>query len=255
MDSDACKVITESGVTEFKWNKLGGTRYYLCAVKLVDLIMQNIFKLDLRVDTIVWDTYDSRHTIMGRDDMANYERMFFHLLKNSMKRRPRGCIWYIRPDVRGGIDWETIHKCLSHVGKRRQYEKTIYGNFLTEPYFKIKSFIEKHSHIETLIQVSDLFSGLSAFSRRDYDKYKIWKAQNSDQLSLDVLLGGKTEKLSNSEKYRSRLLDYFNNECKRRKLGVSLEKFRRLHTFGSSNPLNFWSYTPQGEYDKAPTKN
>ena len=71
------KIITESKVSEFKWSKLRNARYYLCAKKILDLIIQDMFKLGLRVDTIVWDTHDSRHRIIGRDDMANYERMFF----------------------------------------------------------------------------------------------------------------------------------------------------------------------------------
>lgn len=109
------KIITESKVSEFKWSKLRNARYYLCAKKILDLIIQDMFKLGLRVDTIVWDTHDSRHRIIGRDDMANYERMFFHLLRDLMKRRPRGGIWHIRPDVGNGIDWKTIHRCLFHV--------------------------------------------------------------------------------------------------------------------------------------------
>src|SRR5690554_6561749 len=104
--------------------------------------------------------------------------------------------------------------------------------------------MEKRSDIESLIQVADLFSGLSAFSHRDYDKFRIWQAQNSCQISIDDLLGKKVEKLSNREKYMSKLLDYFNNECKCRSLGVSLDTNGYLHTYDPSNPLNFWFYNP-----------
>lgn len=80
------------------------------------------------MDTIIWDTYDSRHKIQGRDDIVNYERMFFHLLSNTMKKRCRGSKLIIRPDIRVGIDWSTIHDCLYYVGKRQEYNNTIFGS-------------------------------------------------------------------------------------------------------------------------------
>ena len=38
------------------------------------------------------------------------------------------------------------------------------------------------------------------------------------------------------------------------KLGVSLKTNNRLQTFNRNNPINFWNYEPQGDYDKAPVK-
>lgn len=35
-------------------------------------------------------------------------------------------------------------------------------------------------------------------------------------------------------------------------LGVSLEKNQYLHTYNPTNPIKFWHYKPQGEYDAAP---
>ena len=55
------------------------------------------------------NTHDSRHTVQGRDDLANYERMFYHLLNNSMKKRPKSATWHIRPDQRSGIDWKRLY--------------------------------------------------------------------------------------------------------------------------------------------------
>lgn len=167
------EILFEANIKEFKWEKLKGHMYYRCGKKFIHVIFRNIFDFNLRADTITWDTHDSRHKIRGRDDIANYERMFFHLLNNSMKRRPKGSIWHIRPDVLGAIDWDTVRDCLYNVGKRREYRNSIFGEFFTEPYFRVVSFKEKHSHEEVLIQVPDLFSGLSVFSRAHYDKYRV----------------------------------------------------------------------------------
>lgn len=253
MRTAVSNIIHESNTSEFKWEKLKNAKYYFCAEKLINLLFQNLFKYDLRIDAIVWDTRDSRHKIRGRDDIANYERMFFHLLKNSMMKRPKGSVWHIRPDVRGGIDWATIRECLYHIGKRREYQNTIFDSFISDPFFIIKSFMEKHSHEEILIQIADLFSGLSSFSRDKYDKYQIW--QNRNQISFDFFGEKKSnQQLSNSENFRCKLLNLFNKKCKKFKLGVSLNSTGCLRTFDLQSPINFWFYESQGEYDKAPTR-
>lgn len=248
LKANVSDLLKESDVFEFKWEKLKDAKYFFCAEKLINLIFQYIYKYTLRIDTLIWDTHDSRHNISHRDDLANYERMFFHLLSNAMKKRLRGSKWHIRPDVRGGIDWSTIHDCLYCAGKKREYKNTIFGSFFTDPFFVIESFEEKQSHEEVLIQIPDLFSGLSVFSRANYCKYQIWKSQNTPSL----FSFNEEEKLSNREKYRCKLLNFFNNKCKQLKLGVSLDTNKCLNTFNPKSPLSFWHYEPQGDYDKAP---
>ena len=60
--------------------------------------------------------------------------------------------------------------------------------------------------------------------------------------------------MSNREINRFELLNYFNNCCKKEKLGVSLDSFCCLCTRNPKYPINFWHYEPQHEQDKAPTK-
>ncbi|MEW6526351.1 MAG: DUF3800 domain-containing protein [Spirochaetota bacterium] len=242
-------IMLESGIKEFKWQKLKDAKYYFCAEKLIDFVLNNILTFDLRVDTIVWDTQDSRHNVKGRDDMANYERMFFHLLNHAIKQRPRGSRWLIFPDEKNGIDWDTISKCLDNKGKKQELVNTIFGSFFTDSYYSIEDFKEKKSHDEYPIQIADLFSGMAVFSRNNFDCY-----QSYIDSRQPLLFCNKEYKLSNREKYRCKLLEYFNNECKNKKLGVSLENKRGLYTFDPKNPINFWHYEPQGDYDKAPTR-
>lgn len=157
------EILRTSGVTEFGWAGLRNKKCFFCAEKLLTLTVENHAKYNLRVDVLVWDTHDSRHTVVGRDDMANHERMFFHLLKTSMKRRERKSTWYIYPDERNGIDWETTRECLSRVGETWKINKTLFGCLFLDPFFTIKVFEEKDSAKEPLIQLADLFSGLAIF--------------------------------------------------------------------------------------------
>lgn len=243
-------IVQEHGLHEFKWRKLRNDRHLRCAEQLVNCILDNLYECDIRVDTIMWDTQDSRHTICGRDDLANDQRMLFHLLRNSMKRRPRGSTWHIRPDARYGIDWATIRECLSAVGRKRELKNTVFGRFFDDPYFNIESFEERSSDTEVLIQVADLFSGLFVFSCSSYDRYCAWASR---KLASLFALGGE-DKLSTSERFRCELLQLFITKCKQRKLGVSLDRECRLCTYDPQKPMNFWLYQPQGGYDRAPTK-
>ena len=213
-------------------------------------ILANLHNHHIRIDTLIWDTHDSRHSIIGRDDIANFERMFFHLLGNAMKKRKRGLKWHIRPDVRSGIDWDTVRDCLHFKGQRTEIEHSIFETFILDEHYSVHTFKEAHSHEEPMIQVADLFSGISVFSKTSYDKYEAWKSQQNPGLFADE---GPIA-ASNREKYRFELLEKLDAECKKLSLGVSLKNNRQLFTYNPENPINFWQYQPQGEYDKAPTR-
>lgn len=126
-------ILSDSNVREFKWKRLKDAQYRFCALKLIDLLFENIYPKKVRVDVLIWDTHDSRHEIKGRDDTANFERMFFHLMKNLMMRREKDSEWYVYPDERLDIDWTTIQQCLVSTGKWKElYESRLFGDsFLT----------------------------------------------------------------------------------------------------------------------------
>lgn len=243
------QILSSSNVKEFKWQNLKDAKYYFCAEKIINFIFRNLQKYSLRIDTIIWDTYDSRHKIMGRDDLANYERMFYHLLTNSMKKRTKSAIWHIRPDQRKGISWNTVHDCLAAKGQQKDSCKTIWGDFIFDPYFSISTFIESESHKESFIQIADFFAGISIFSKENYDSYETWLIEK--ELSLFT---NENSKFSKREEYRFKILELLNSKCKDCKLSVSLKTCRCLKSLIQEKPINFWYYTPQNEFDKAPTK-
>ena len=188
-----------------------------------------------------------------RDDILNYERMLFHLLKSSLKRRLKDCTWHIRPDERGGIDWSTIQDCLSSFGRRKCFEDTLWRKLFSDSFFKVKTFQEMDSRNEILIQIPDLFSGMASYSRLYYPEYQLWRKQNIEKEQLSLFEKPK-EDFSNKKLYGNKVIDYFDKECKRFKVGVSLENNKCLYTYNPKSPINFWHYKPQGDYDKAPTK-
>jgi len=245
------QILTESEVKEFKWKNLNSAKSLYCAKKIIELVFTYLFPLNIRLDVIIWDTYDSRHEIQGRNDIANYERMFFHLVKNTMNKRNINSEWFIFPDQRNGIDWGTIQECLSNVGKKHIPENTIFGDYLISKNCSIKHFsTDTDSKKEPFVQVADFFAGLAVFSGAKYETYLSWKRSQDKNYTL---FEEEDVEYTNSERYRCQILDLFLEKSQNKLLGVSLKSKKRLHTFKNSSSLNFWNYSPQGEYDKAPS--
>lgn len=50
-------------------------------------------------------------------------------------------------------------------------------------------------------------------------------------------------------------MKFFHETCSQFKLGVNFSKDKCFKTFNSKTGISIWLYEPQGDYDKAPTKN
>jgi hypothetical protein len=250
--SELLAILKESDVTEFKWHKLKDAKYRFCALKFIEAVMGFLGKHDARIDILIWDTHDSRHRILQRDDTANFERMFFHLHSQALKRRPRNVSWEIYSDRRLDIDWYTIAQCLRTVGRKEEYiEMPLLGEFFSDQYYHIEKFHEVESQEHPCCQVADLFAGLAVFSKTHYRLYKQWTKKGMPSLGLFQENGLTT---TNREVNRFEVLRHLNECCKKRKLGVSLDTFSCLCTPNPRYPINFWHYEPQHDQDKAPTK-
>jgi hypothetical protein len=246
-------ILEVSCVEEFKWQKLRDAKHRFCALSLINFIFETLSKNNVRIDVLTWDIRDSRHNILGRDDISNFGRMFFHLMKNVLLRRENQSIWRIFPDEKLDVDWITIKDCLNSVGK---WSHIVYSpkidKLVTAENYTIDTFTEVESHEHPCIQIADLFAGLSVFSINKYDRYKNW--WNYHYCTISLFEKVEEEEYSNSEINRFKVLNSFNTGCKKRTLGVSLDSFKRLCTLNPDNPINFWLYKPQHDFDTAPTR-
>lgn len=247
------EIVRRHGLKEFKWTELKSVRSLNCARALLAYFFEKLSLYQLRLDILTWDTHDSRHDVIGRDDQANFERMFFHLLSASIKRRAIGASWRIKADQRNGVDWATIRDCLQAVGSRASSMHCIFDSDLEGLYgFDIQSFETVESHQCAPVQLADLFAGVSGFSGENYAGYESWLRNLHGQIDLFDQPSG--EQYSNRERYRFEFLRALDGGCKARSLGVSLNSLQMLRTFDGKKPLNFWLYQPQHEADKAPTR-
>lgn len=245
-------ILSESDISEFKWKKLGGAKYRFGANKLIDFVLDLLVPLGARVDVLVWDTHDERHSVPNRDETKNDERMFFHLHKQLMCRRPAGRGWHLRPDQRVDMDWNTVRECLGCVGRwRKHFSANLIDDEFSERFFEVRTLEEVQSHKAPLCQIADLFAGMGCFSRGKAGQFKAF----FDSRQRDLFSGGDSVKFSNTEVERFEVIQRLYERCRDKRLGVSLRSNGYLATMQPANPLNFWHYEPKHELDKAPSRN
>jgi hypothetical protein len=251
-------LLRESNVSEFKWAKLKQARYRFAALKMIDQVLEFSIQSWVRVDVLIWDTHDSRHNIPGRDDVANLQRMYYHLLKNVLQCRwPTGSTWKLCPDENSALDWMTVQDFLDAAGLGFR----VGGDLLDGGEFRlrlardfgIQQICEMNSAETPLCQLADLFAGLGAYSHLAYEKYENWLRTQSGQLAFGFGLGDEV-KLSNSDCERCKVIQHLDEQCKQHKLYVSLKSSGGFKTYDPTSPINFWFYEPQHPDDQAPLR-
>jgi hypothetical protein len=258
LENELCRMLEESGVSEFKWKKLDGARERFAAIKMCECAIENALARKIRVDVLIWDIQDSRHNVPGRDDIANLQRMYYHLFRNVLRARwPDDAIWRLHPDEHTALDWETVKDCLEAKSTSIEVDCTLspVGGFKVS--LRRECGIEEIQPVSSgdhpLLQLADLFAGLAVFSRDRFADYQKWLKDKSQQVLLFEDADHPSYSSRSSEE-RFQVLKSFNQACKQRKLGVSLETKRGLWTPDPKNPINFWMYEPQHPEDKAPLK-
>lgn len=246
-------IVTTSNIKEFKWQKLKSAKYRFVAHKIIDLVISKVRSHEMRIDVILWDNHDSRNGIKGRDNTANFERMFYQLLASSMNKRPCGSEWGVYPDQRSGIDWKTATECLNNRGKQRSVQTDLPAlDVMANRNFEVVRFREADSSQKPLVQVSDFFAGLAVFSVAKFEQYLQWDQENNRTTDMFGVPGQFSHSAGDVERFS--ILGHLDQLCKLNSLGVSLRSASGLRTLNPANPINFWRYVPQGAYDKAPTR-
>jgi len=258
LGAELARLLNESGVREFKWKKLDGAKERFAAIKMCECATGEAVASNLRVDVLIWDIQDSRHSVPARDDVANLQRMYYHLFRNVLRARwPNDAIWRLHPDEHTALDWETVQDCLENVGATVEVHRSLFtgGQFRIRlrREFGIEEIRPVSSDQHPLLQLADLFAGLAVFSRDKFEDYQKWLQATSPQAFLFHETDASSDS-SRSSRERFRVLKEFDEGCKQKRLGVSLKSRRGLWTPNPQNPINFWMYEPQHSEDKAPQK-
>ena len=251
-------VLQHEGVKEVKFEEVGTHAARLKAVK--QFLHQGVECAaagSVRIDVVTWDTHDSRHRIEGRDDTENLGRMYYHVLRHVARAWGSGR-WRLYPDENSAMDWKELEEIL---GNSRVAKRT--GN-LPLPLdddsvrtIEIESIEPVQSIAEPLVQMADLFVGMARFARERGQGCAAWlAARGGDDLQgrfpFNCLESGTEETKRTESRYA--IVSDLVMLCEKRRLGVNLQRKSCLWTPKPTNPINFWNYEPQGEYDRAPTR-
>jgi len=207
-------IMADSGVGELKWEKVRSAKGRFAAEKTLHWALDRAQAGQLRLDCLTWGADARLHGQQPLPHLTQLEHMYRCLLVEILPRRwPAGSRFAIHPDEQEALHWAT----------------------LTQGVAPIVTLTPRSSLVEPLIQLADLFAGLSAFSRQSYATYDRWLT-----LSLMRTHAAAWSDLSSSERVRCRLLDDLFLECKLRDLGVSLRTHLGLRTYDAERPLCFW---------------
>ena len=110
---------------------------------------------------------------------------------------------------------------------------------------------EKDSALMFNIQLADLFAGIVRNSREKKIEYDTFLKSQKKQISF---FEEKLPSVSSNLKPKLELMQFFKNECSKRKLGVSFSKNYYFETFNKKENIFIWHYSPISDFDKAPTK-
>ena len=233
-------------IKSFKWNKINNRKKHKALIEFLMFLFPFLEKRLVFITTLKWSINDSRHSIIGRDDLSNLSFMYYKLIFDIVNRKTEnGDNVKIFPDHNDVINWEELEKILSNSEIHNTEKIKIMDSFIEVGSKKV--FLEPSTtEDKNLIQIADIFAGIARGSFEDYKYYVHWLKSQED--SID------SHNFSGREKCRFEIYYIINKWAKRNKLYISLDSKQGFSSYKPDSPLNFWVYSPQHENDKAPTK-
>lgn len=249
------QVLEEKQLEELKFEELRGHSAKMqaasCFIKhAIDLCVKG----RMRIDVLLWDHQDERHSVRGRDDSQNLQLMYYKILV-CVARLWNKINWHVYPDEQSGIDWNEIREYLNNTSPLKKEPELISLFKIDRAIFNFESIEPKHSHEEPLVQMADLFAGISKYSRERGSDFLEWVKKQNEVIEPSLFNSDENQNSeSQADAARFSILNEFYLLCKKSKLGVSINKRKYLWTPKPKNPINFWNYEVQHNEDKAPIK-
>lgn len=257
IQSEIQKIAKSENLREIKYSELSDGRQFRSALKLVEFVLKVASEGKVRVDVLSWDTQDKRHSVAGRDDIANLARMLHHLYVMVLKQRwPDSKSWAIYPDSNNVVDWQVFEQFLTLKGVLLEERIPLFQSNTFEELFRevyaITEVKTVSSHDAPLCWVADLFAGLAVKSKEDFDLYKKWWVANPKEAVLDLPGLFESPKVSKGDLNRFLVIRKLRGDSHKQRLGVSLKNSGCLNTPDPKKPINFWWWQSQHDKDRAP---
>ena len=242
-------------VSEVKFSKIKGhSSYTQVSKEFVSLGLKKCHEGTIRVNVMVWDTQDSRHSVRGRDDIENFKRMYYHILKVTIKHWNNQFKWEFYPDEHTAVNWQEIVYYLSrkNLSKADGSTPLLFEEFRELNFAKIHPPRESTSPKFYIIQLADLFAGIVRTSHLYGQDLIEWRQINCPGNLL--FPANQDSGISKNQSVKFEVMSHFKDIADNYRLGVNLSEDKYFRTFNHSKNIFLWKYEPQHENDKAPVK-
>lgn len=240
---------------EYKWEKFKRKKYYDISVEIFDELFNQAVNGNMRIDTIIWNSEDTRYYRNNTNYDSKLRVLYYLRLRDIFSNRwAANTNWEIHLDNQQQVDCDQLEGFLKHYSGNTLKE-TIFGKeydiwelLQTPVKFQIGIIDQVDSKQEPLIQVADIYAGMSAYSHNKSDELIEWLKfdglQHPDthgnfQFVLG-LPGIEKRNYKGRELWRFRFIKYVQEKCKTKKFQVSINAKRGLHTFDPNSPINFF---------------
>ena len=101
-------VLIVKKVKEVKFSKIKTNRRMIEAAQaFIEECIKFAKQNNIRIDVLVWDMQDYRHSVQRRDNVANLEFMYYKVLRH-ISEKWRQIDWEFYPDEKSEINWQII---------------------------------------------------------------------------------------------------------------------------------------------------
>jgi hypothetical protein len=248
-------LLKEYDMSDVKFSKIkGDSTYTQISKEFTSLGLKKCHEGTIRVNVMVWDTQDSRHSVKGRDDIENFKRMYYHILKVTIKQWNNQFRWEFYPDEHTAINWQEIAFYLSrtNLSKVEGGVPFLFEKFREFNFAKIHPPKESTSSKFYIIQLADLFAGIVRTSHLCGRDLIEWRQVNCPGNSL--FPANQDSGISKNQNAKFKVMSHFKDIADSYRLGVNLSEDKYFQTFNHHKNIFLWKYEPQHENDKAPVK-
>lgn len=250
------KVLNDFNRNEIKFKAVKGHDSKKLAFEFFKIGFSFMQQSKIKIHVLVWDKQDSRHKIIGRSDVENLKRMYYHNLKVLKTHWALDTEWSFYPDEFSDIDWKNdvvkylIDKSLI---KKDPFQLSFFDEF-HQVRIKYNNVKELQSDKYPIIQLADLFAGIIRTSRLESDKFYNWYILKKNENQSSLFGNQLSSEISNNLLPKFELMYDFKCLADSKSMGLNLSSEKYFKTFNCKRNLHVWHYKPQGDYDKAPLR-
>ena len=231
-----------SNVKELKWKDLASAEDRDAAIAIGKYVVSLARAGRIRVDVLSWRAGIPSDLKTRRNATDTLEVMYYWALKTVLKNKwPGSAVWNVVVDQQSAVDWALMRKLIDPP-TRPVYVARADEHIVVDDYerFAVSSFHQCNSKAEPLVQVADLFSGASCFSREHAKQHERWSRGQNEEL-----LAGKDARDPTSRSRRARFAFMTSLQSHMKENGIEVHLWRNgFITLNPSVPLNFWHWKP-----------